>query len=47
MVHILDTVMLTGFVLFLIYIFRGYHLSRLDTLEKEDPVSDEDNSPSR
>lgn len=28
--QILDTIMVVLFVLFMIYIFRGYHLTRLD-----------------
>lgn len=34
MVQILDTIVVVLFVLFLIYIFRGYHLSRLEKESK-------------
>ncbi|MDP2078118.1 MAG: hypothetical protein Q8N01_06900 [Sulfuricurvum sp.] len=37
--QIFDTIMVTAFVLFLIYIFRGYHLSRIDQFKKEDSTS--------
>ncbi|MDP3265564.1 MAG: hypothetical protein Q8M39_01920 [Sulfuricurvum sp.] len=37
--QIFDTIMILGFVLFLIYIFRGYHLSRIDQFDKEDSTS--------
>lgn len=30
MLQILDTLVIVLFILFLVYIFRGYHLSRLD-----------------
>jgi len=36
MMQIIDTIMIVLFVLFLVYIFRGYHLSRLDKMKKED-----------
>ncbi|HQS66060.1 MAG TPA: hypothetical protein PLM93_02590 [Sulfuricurvum sp.] len=34
--QIFDTMMVIGFILFLIYIFRGYHLSRIDQFDKDD-----------
>lgn len=34
MVQVLDTIVVVLFVLFLIYIFRGYHLSRLEKESK-------------
>ncbi|MDP3300903.1 MAG: hypothetical protein Q8S36_02940 [Sulfuricurvum sp.] len=34
-----DTIMVIGFILFLIYIFRGYHLSRINQFDKEDSAS--------
>ncbi|MDP2077024.1 MAG: hypothetical protein Q8J85_03180 [Sulfuricurvum sp.] len=37
--QIFDTIMIIGLILFLIYIFRGYHLSRIDHIEKEDSTS--------
>jgi biopolymer transport protein ExbD len=33
---VVDTIMLVLFVLFMVYIFRGYHTNRLDTLEEEE-----------
>lgn len=30
MIQILDTIIVVLFILFLVYIFRGYHLSRLE-----------------
>ncbi|MDQ1299195.1 MAG: hypothetical protein QG558_1734 [Campylobacterota bacterium] len=39
MFQIFDTIMIIGFVLFLVYIFRGYHLSRMDQSDKEDAPS--------
>lgn len=36
MVQILDTAVVVLFVLFLIYIFRGYHLSRLEKEEQKE-----------
>lgn len=36
MMQILDTVMTVLFILFLIYIFRGYHLSRREKDSSED-----------
>ncbi len=41
MVQILDTIVVILFVLFLIYIFRGYHLSRL---EKESKIEQDKSS---
>lgn len=35
MLQILDTLVIVLFVLFLVYIFRGYHLSRLDRDQKK------------
>lgn len=35
MMEILDTLMIVLFVLFLVYIFRGYHLTRLERDEKK------------
>ncbi|MFA6187735.1 MAG: hypothetical protein WC680_00495 [Sulfuricurvum sp.] len=37
--QIFDTLMIVGFVLFLIYIFRGYHLSRMEQFDKDDSAS--------
>lgn len=44
MMQILDTIMVTLFVLFMIYIFRGYHLTRLDRDRTQSPrnLSEED-----
>lgn len=39
MFQIFDTMMVLGFILFLIYIFRGYHLTRIEQFEKEDSAS--------
>ncbi len=36
MLQILDTVIVILFVLFLVYIFRGYHLSRLAKEEQKE-----------
>jgi hypothetical protein len=36
MIQILDTIVIVLFVLFLIYIFRGYHLSRLEKEEQKE-----------
>jgi uncharacterized membrane protein len=36
LMQILDTVVIVLLVLFLVYIFRGYHLSRLERDNKED-----------
>lgn len=41
MVQILDTIVVVLFVFFLIYIFRGYHLSRL---EKEAKIEQDKSS---
>ncbi|WP_294921804.1 hypothetical protein [Sulfuricurvum sp.] len=35
MMEIVNNIIVVLFVLFLVYIFRGYHLSRLDKIEKE------------
>lgn len=32
---IVDTIMIILFVLFMIYIFRGYHIQRLEKVEEE------------
>lgn len=42
MAQILDTVVLVLLVLFLVYIFRGYHLTRLDKERKENANSEDD-----
>ncbi|MDD2838561.1 MAG: hypothetical protein AB7U44_00190 [Sulfuricurvum sp.] len=42
MAQILDTVVLVLLVLFLVYIFRGYHLTRLDKERKENANSEND-----
>jgi len=42
MIQILDTLVLILFVLFLVYIFRGYHLTRLDRERKENSNTDSD-----
>ncbi|MFA6630295.1 MAG: hypothetical protein WCS55_11105 [Sulfuricurvum sp.] len=42
MAQILDTVVLVLLVLFLVYIFRGYHLTRLDRERKENANSEND-----
>lgn len=42
MAQILDTVVLVLLVLFLVYIFRGYHLTRLDRERKESANSEND-----
>ncbi len=39
MAHILDTIVVILFVLFLVYIFRGYHLSRLAKEEEKENSS--------
>lgn len=36
MQQILDTFVIVLFILFLVYIFRGYHLTRLERDEKKD-----------
>jgi hypothetical protein len=36
MLQVLDTLVIILFVLFLLYIFRGYHLTRLDKERKEE-----------
>ncbi|MFZ2890300.1 hypothetical protein [Sulfuricurvum sp.] len=35
MLEIIDTLIIVLFVLFLVYIFRGYHLARLDKIKEE------------
>lgn len=42
MAQILDTVVLVLLVLFLVYIFRGYHLTRLDRERQENANSEND-----
>lgn len=37
MLQVLDTLVIILFALFLLYIFRGYHLTRLDKERKEQP----------
>ncbi|MDD5211203.1 MAG: hypothetical protein PHV62_02220 [Sulfuricurvum sp.] len=37
--QLFDTIMVIGFIIFLIYIFRGYHLSRMHQFDKEDSAS--------
>lgn len=47
MLQILDTLIIILFVLFMIYIFRGYHLTRLDRDRTQPPRSvseDEENT---
>ncbi|MGD9970340.1 MAG: hypothetical protein AB7S65_07770 [Sulfuricurvum sp.] len=41
MMQLLDSLMVVLFVLFLVYIFRGYHLTRLDKERKENASSNE------
>lgn len=39
---VIDTIMIVLFVLFMIYIFRGYHLSKYDERESDIPKGEED-----
>lgn len=42
MFQVLDTIVIILFVLFMIYIFRGYHLTRLDRDRTQPPRSSSD-----
>lgn len=44
MFQILDTIVIILFVLFMVYIFRGYHLTRLDRDRTQPPRSSSEES---